>query len=315
MILPVIDCQGTSCRVSLRRQRGRDAHILGNSGPFDVSSEPEDSLALTNAVAVGIQRTFADHRPRADAEPARGEERRLRAVSLVPPAHGRRPGADQRRRRRAGADRTIVARPGRGLASSRPAPPASQGPARALRILREADARTPEDPRLAYERFMLELETGALADAAQALAELERRAPGDVRVLRARARFLVAPGQAPRGGRGAAPPGARAALLEEPLVHRGRRDRPGRRRRRARAPPAAARAVARQSAGAGEAGRAGVAAGRSRAGGPHLRGAPEGARDAAERQQPRMEPPAGRRLRGRRPTPIAGRSSSSPTTP
>ena len=75
VVLPVIDCQGPSCRVSLRRQRGGDAHILGDSGPFDVSSEPEDSLALTKAVAIHVRESSPiTARARAGA---RGEERRL----------------------------------------------------------------------------------------------------------------------------------------------------------------------------------------------------------------------------------------------
>jgi serine/threonine-protein kinase len=55
MVVPAVDCAGASCRVSLRRQRARDAHVLGNSKPFDVSSEPEEALALASAVAIHVR--------------------------------------------------------------------------------------------------------------------------------------------------------------------------------------------------------------------------------------------------------------------
>ena len=66
VVVPVIQCEGPSCRVSLRRQRGRDGRILGDSGPFEVSSEPEDVLTLSDAVAIHLRKTFVDHRPRAE---------------------------------------------------------------------------------------------------------------------------------------------------------------------------------------------------------------------------------------------------------
>ena len=67
--------------------------------------------------------------------------------------------------------------------------------ARALRILRDASARDQDDPRFAQERFLVELETGTLADAAQALGVLEARVPGDLRVTRGHARLLVREGK------------------------------------------------------------------------------------------------------------------------
>src|SRR5262249_2510764 len=66
---------------------------------------------------------------------------------------------------------------------------------RAVRILRAFAARHPDDPRLAYERFLLELETGSIGDAQSALADLERRAPGDVRLLRAKGLLLSRQGR------------------------------------------------------------------------------------------------------------------------
>src|SRR6185295_9399855 len=54
--------------------------------------------------------------------------------------------------------------------------------ARAQRILHEAEGRHHDAPRLVYERFLLELDTGKIADAEAALAELEKLVPGDIRV-------------------------------------------------------------------------------------------------------------------------------------
>jgi tetratricopeptide (TPR) repeat protein len=68
---------------------------------------------------------------------------------------------------------------------------------RAERILREAEAVHRDDPRLVAERVMLEIDTGRLADASAALAELEKLAPGDVRVWRARAALLAREGKLP----------------------------------------------------------------------------------------------------------------------
>jgi tetratricopeptide (TPR) repeat protein len=66
---------------------------------------------------------------------------------------------------------------------------------RAERILREAGARDHDDPRLAAERFLLELETGTVAEAQKALDRFEELAPADVRLLRARATLLIRQGQ------------------------------------------------------------------------------------------------------------------------
>jgi hypothetical protein len=67
VVLATIACEGQWCRVSLRRQRGRDARVLMDTGSFDVSSDPVDSLALSDAVALHVREAFSDHRPRSPA--------------------------------------------------------------------------------------------------------------------------------------------------------------------------------------------------------------------------------------------------------
>jgi predicted Zn-dependent protease len=66
---------------------------------------------------------------------------------------------------------------------------------RAETILQSAQALHPDDPEVAYERFLLELETGQVADTEAALAGLDKRAPGDIRVWRARARLFSRQGK------------------------------------------------------------------------------------------------------------------------
>jgi serine/threonine-protein kinase len=159
VVVPVLDCQGPSCRVSLRRQRGPDARILGDSGPFDVSSEPEEALALSQAVAIHLRKTFADHRPRREDRSGEvksadyerylsfrrrsegGEVLTVRDVENLEQLIQSSPGLTEARLLAASAARLLKDR------------------ARATRILREADIRDHGDPRLAYERFLLELET------------------------------------------------------------------------------------------------------------------------------------------------------------
>jgi eukaryotic-like serine/threonine-protein kinase len=196
VVLPIMSCQGSSCRVSLRRQRGVDARILEDSGPFEVSSEPEESLALTRAVAFHVVALFDDRRSRAS--------RKLEVKSADYQGY-----LAVRRRREAGVvlsvrdidelEKIVRSSPDLTEASILAASAARilRDRPRAARILREAEARDATDPLLAYEAFWLQLEHGSLAEAQAALAELERRAPADARVAMARARLLIRQGKLP----------------------------------------------------------------------------------------------------------------------
>jgi tetratricopeptide (TPR) repeat protein len=195
VVSAALACEGAWCRVSLRRQRGRDARVLADSGSFDVSGEPEDALALSNAVAIHLRESFSDHRPRTakdSQEVRRGDyvsylTLRQRSESGAMLAGGEidaleqigrsSPGLPEALLLAAGAARVQVDRP------------------RAERILREGENHHRDDPRFAYERFLLEFETGKAADAEAAAARLEALAPGDVNTWRARARLLSRQGQ------------------------------------------------------------------------------------------------------------------------
>jgi len=197
VVIPTIACQGQWCRVSLRRQRGRDAHVVTDTGSFDVSSEPVDSLALADAVALHLRAAFPDHRPRSPSE-------RLEVKS-----------ADYERylvlRRRMETGEVLgrqeidaleeITRSSPGLIS---AYILAAGTARALpdqaraeRILRDAESVHRDDPRVVAERVALAIDTGRLADAVTALAELAKLTPTDVRVWRARAALLAREGKLP----------------------------------------------------------------------------------------------------------------------
>jgi Flp pilus assembly protein TadD len=197
LVTPAIACQGQGhwCGVSLRRERGADNHLVTNTGSFDVSSEPEDSLALASAVAIHVREAFPDHRPRSPSE-------RLEVQSAD---YARYLGLLKRTEAGEALGRTDIdeleqinrSSPGLNEAyilSARAARLLQDRP-RAEAILQAAEARHRDDPQLAYERFLLELETGQLINAESALAELERRAPGDIRVWRARGRLLARQGK------------------------------------------------------------------------------------------------------------------------
>jgi eukaryotic-like serine/threonine-protein kinase len=195
VVLPTVACEGPWCRVSLRRQRGADAHVVMDTGSFDVSSEPLDSLALADAVALHLREAFADHPPRSAAE-------RLEVKSADYPRY-----LALRRRMETGEvlgraeidALEDVTRSSPGLVSAyilaAGAARALPDHARAERILREADAVHRDDPRLLAERVALEIDRGRIADASAALARLERLAPGDVRVWRGRAALLAREGK------------------------------------------------------------------------------------------------------------------------
>lgn len=195
VVLPTLECAAASCRVSLRRQRGADQRVVASSRPFDVSSEPEDALALTSAVALGVRELFPDHPPRSGA---RGLElraddfrrylalrERFAAGRLPAPADvdelehlaQSSPGLFEARLLAASAARTLKLRD------------------RALEVLRQAFGPERQDPRLLNEAFLVELETGTPDAAERALDAFESAVPGDVRAARGRARVLVLRGR------------------------------------------------------------------------------------------------------------------------
>jgi len=197
IIVPTIACQDQWCRVSLRRQRGGDARVLVDTGSFDVSSDPVDSLALSDAVALHVREAFSDHRPRSPA--ARPEvksadyqrylvlRRRMETGEVLG-----RPEIDALEEiTRSSPDLVSAYVLASGTARGLP------DHARADAILRAAEVIHRDDPRVVSERFALALDAGRLEEAKAALASLESVSPGDVRVWRARAALLAREGKLP----------------------------------------------------------------------------------------------------------------------
>jgi eukaryotic-like serine/threonine-protein kinase len=194
-VVPAIACVGEWCRVSLRRQRGRDGHVVADTGSFDVPSDRQDSLALADAVAIHVRDAFPDHRPSSprerlevrstDYERYLGLRRRMEKGEVLGG-----PELDA-------LEAITSASPGLLDASLLAAATARALPdyARADRILRAAEAGHRDDPRIVSERFALELGAGRLDEAAAALAVLEARAPADLRVWRARAALRAREGK------------------------------------------------------------------------------------------------------------------------
>jgi tetratricopeptide (TPR) repeat protein len=190
-----IACEGQWCRVSVRRQ-AVDGRVVADSGSFEVSSASEDSLALANAVGIHLRRMYRNHPPRVREERLEvrsddysrflslrranetGQVLGLAAVDELERLARSSPGLTEAHVLAVGVARRFLL-----------------DPARADRMLQEAEARHPADPRLVFERFLLRQEAGQLAAAETAVGELERLAPGDVRVSRARALLLIKQGR------------------------------------------------------------------------------------------------------------------------
>ena len=195
VVVPAIDCSGASCRVSLRRQRAGDAHVLASSTPVDVSSEPEDALGLASAIVLGVRELYAGHALRgavpnlelrgADFERYLSFQRRASGGQVLTAAD-----VDELERLAQSSPGLIEARL---LAAS--AARALKDRTRALRVLQGGSPDDQADPRLLRQRFLLDLETGQMSDAERALSALEARVPGDVRVLRGRAQLLILQGR------------------------------------------------------------------------------------------------------------------------
>jgi tetratricopeptide (TPR) repeat protein len=170
----------------LRRQRGADGRVLGDTGSFEVSSAPEDALALANAVTIHLPRVFAGHAARsAEARfDVRGADYQHYLRIRLRNEGGQILGAAE-------IDELLqIVRSSPGLTEAEllaGSTARSQSDPRAEQILREAEARHPGDPRFVYERLLLANKNGAIPAAESALRELERQAPGDIRVWRGRA--------------------------------------------------------------------------------------------------------------------------------
>jgi serine/threonine-protein kinase len=209
VLVPTLDCQPSSCRVSLRRQDATSARVTSSSQAFEVSSDPDDALAVAGAVTLRVREVFGDH-PLRDASGALGIRpadferfmafrRRVSSGKVLSAADvdaletlaGTSPGLSEARLLAASSARALRDRD------------------RTLKVLDAAGPASKNDPRFVAERFQTELEMGSIRDAERALADLEAQAPGDARVTRGHARLLL------RQGRSAEAAEAYRRLLRE----------------------------------------------------------------------------------------------------
>jgi eukaryotic-like serine/threonine-protein kinase len=188
-----LDCQLHQCQAVLRRQRGRDGRILASTVPFEV---PLDDLHLLDtAAATYLKPLYAGFptRPEVSQLQVRSEDyqrflRAQRKWQEERPADLR-PLLAELDQIRAGSPLFLEAYlleariEGTRFFQTRDA----QGLDHALGLLAEARRLAPGDPLPLVTLFIVALNGGRLADAEEALRELEQRLPGDVRALQERA--------------------------------------------------------------------------------------------------------------------------------
>jgi Flp pilus assembly protein TadD len=193
VLLPLLDCQGDWCRVTLRRLR-KDV-VLDTAGPFDVPAGTENAQQLAEGVRVNLQRIYPDHPP---SSKSRGGQARSHDYATYIELErrvdaGERLGAGELAR----LDALLRTSPGLVGAYVLAAVTARhQGDLdRAFDYAVRAEEIAPHDPRPLFIRFRIEVE-GRRFDAARAtLARLTERAPADARVRSAEADLLEAQGE------------------------------------------------------------------------------------------------------------------------
>jgi serine/threonine-protein kinase len=184
-----LDCQPHQCQAVLRRQRGGDGKILDSTAPFEV---PLDDLHLLDtAAATYLKPLYAGFhiRPEASQLRVRSEDyqRFLRAQRTWQEERPSdlRPLLAEMDQIRAGSPLFLEAyllearMEGNRFFQTRDAKDLDQ----ALGLLAEARRLAPGDPLPVVTLFSVALNGGRLADAEEALRELEQRQPGDVRIL------------------------------------------------------------------------------------------------------------------------------------
>jgi serine/threonine protein kinase/tetratricopeptide (TPR) repeat protein len=192
----LVSCDAGECQVVLHRLDGDGGRVLATSRPFVVPAQPEDRLALANAVGVQLRRQLYP-------EAGRGEEvggldvrdadyvaylevrRRLEEGQTPRPEDPERLAELARSSPRFLEGWLLAARVNRALGRLEEADDAALA----------AETLAPDDPRPLAERIDLAVARGRHDEAETLLGELARRAPGDQRVARARVRLHLAGGR------------------------------------------------------------------------------------------------------------------------
>ncbi len=186
-----IVCDPTTCLASFQRL-GDGGEILDAIGNQYLPIRPEDGLVRAQVVRTALLRVYRERRPRASAPQRQPEpedyqaylEIKLRADSgkaLGNPEAGQLEALIRRSPELIEAY-LLAAEVARSLEDLE----------RARRLVTQAARIDSEDPRLLFVRARLEIESGRLEAAAEAVDELERAAPGDLRAWKSRAELHFA---------------------------------------------------------------------------------------------------------------------------
>ena len=195
VLLPLLDCQGAWCRLTLRRLSQPDDVVLATAGPFEVPAGIENAHVLAEGVRAHLQQVYPRHRLRPDASGQRVRPEDYSAYIEIE----RRIDAGQRVGTEALGQLETLMRTSPDLVG---ASLLAAGIARnlgetdrALGHAARAEEIAPYDPRPLFVRLRIEVEGRRLDEAQATLARLRERAPADARVQSAEADLLEARGE------------------------------------------------------------------------------------------------------------------------
>ena len=195
VLLPVLDCQGDSCLLSLRRLEKPGGVVLHTVKPFEIKVGIEDAYQLAEAVQINLWQLYPDHHPRPGAPGGNVRPSDYSAyIELERQVdRGERLGTDEL----AQLDALLRRSPdllGACLLAVSIARDLKDID-RALEYASRAEAMAPNDPRPLFSRFRAEMAGHRLEAAQVTLGRLAGMVPGDARALRAEADLLEARGE------------------------------------------------------------------------------------------------------------------------
>ncbi|HEY4591630.1 MAG TPA: protein kinase, partial [Thermoanaerobaculia bacterium] len=195
VVFPLLDCQGDGCRVTLRRLREPGDVVLGAVGPFEVQAGIENVQRLAEGVQANLQQLYPDHRFRPESKGGRVRPEDYSAYIQIERRveGGERLGLQELDR----LDALLRTSPDL-LGAYRMAADIAGDLAKVdlgLSYIFKAEAIAPNDPRILFSRFRVEMAGNKLPAAQMTLGRLSDLVPGDARVLRAEADLLEAQGE------------------------------------------------------------------------------------------------------------------------
>ncbi len=192
VVFPLLDCRGDDCRVTLRRLQEPGDVVLGAVGPFEVQAGIENVQRLAEGVRANLQQLYQDHRLRPESKGGRVRpqdystciqlERRVDGGERLGPQELDRLDALLRTSPDFLGAYRLAADIARDL----------EQVDRALGYISRAEAVAPNDPRILFSRFYVEMAGNRFPAAQVTLKRLSELFPGDVRVPKAQAALLEA---------------------------------------------------------------------------------------------------------------------------